>query len=243
MDNSRNESVKRAISSSEDESLEIERIPIKTIILKKKHPRETFDLKNFDWCDVPTFIHSMDQGPMSLYDRQKTRETKEQILNIKSRLAQENCILIPLYKNNGFHLCKNNEYQQKASDFMTKTGIYSLTNKLVDPYTDASKKCLADVVDQVQTTLDNLLHSQRLTKQQHSRMSINRSSVRLNYPYFTVDTRNISNILHLFIFMIYLILLVLQEEYPIQPIVVCNDGPTIGIARYVGHLHCKKRAE
>ncbi|CAF4610173.1 unnamed protein product, partial [Rotaria socialis] len=153
MDNSRNESVKRAISSSEDESLEIERIPIKTIILKKKHPRETFDLKNFDWCDVPTFIHSMDQGPMSLYDRQKTRETKEQILNIKSRLAQENCILIPLYKNNGFHLCKNNEYQQKASDFMTKTGIYSLTNKLVDPYTDASKKCLAEVVDQVQTTL------------------------------------------------------------------------------------------
>ncbi|CAF2076157.1 unnamed protein product [Rotaria magnacalcarata] len=48
--------------------------------------------------------------------------------------------------------------------------------------------------------------------------------------------------------MIYLILLIIQEEYPIQPIVVCNDGPTIGIARYVGHLlgllfneatHCK----
>ncbi|CAF5222662.1 unnamed protein product, partial [Rotaria magnacalcarata] len=170
----------------------------------------------------------MDQGPMSLYDRQKARETKEQILNIKSRLAQENCILRPLHKNNGFHLCKNNEYQQKVSDFMTKTSIYSLINKLIDPYTDASKKCLAAVVDQVQTTLDSLLHSQRLTKQQHSRMSINRSSVRLNYLYFTVDTRS--------------------EEYPIQPIVVCNDGPTIGISRYVGHLlgllfneatHCK----
>ena len=30
--------------------------------------------------------------------------------------------------------------------------------------------------------------------------------------------------------------MIIQEECPIQPIVVCNDGPTIGIARYVGHL-------
>ncbi|CAF2979247.1 unnamed protein product [Rotaria socialis] len=240
MDYSMNEPVKRAISSSEDESLEAECYSNQDDTFEKKyqvnedddssssdddnagdkklseHHRETFDFRNLDWGDVPTFIHSMDQGPMSLYDRQKARETKEQILNIKSRLAQENCILRPLYKNNGFHLCKNNEYQQKVSDFMTKTSIYSLINKLIDPYTDASKKCLADVVDQVQTTLDNLLHSQRLTKQKHSRMSINRSSVRLNYLYFTVDTRS--------------------EECPIQPIVVCNDGPTIGIAGYVGHL-------
>lgn len=235
MDSSRNEFIEHKVSSSfDDDSASSDDGNAGDKELSEHH-RETFDFKTIDWCDVPTFIHSMDQGPMSLYDRQIARETKEQILNIRSRLAQDNLTLRPLYKNNGFHLCTNNEFQQKVSDYMTQTNIYSLTNRLIDSYTDASKKCLADVVDQVQTTLDNLLHSQHLTKLQHSRMSIDRSSVRLNYLYFIVDTRKVSDMFFIFIFTIYLILII-QDECPIQPIVVCNDGPTIGIARYVGHL-------
>ncbi|CAF4621173.1 unnamed protein product, partial [Rotaria magnacalcarata] len=95
MDYSMNEPVKRAISSSEDESLEAECYSNQDDTFFQKyqvnedddssssdddnagdkklseHHRETFDFRNLDWGDVPTFIHSMDQGPMSLYDRQK----------------------------------------------------------------------------------------------------------------------------------------------------------------------------
>ncbi|CAF5180539.1 unnamed protein product, partial [Rotaria sp. Silwood1] len=60
-------------------------------------------------------------------------------------------------------------------------------------------------------------------------MKINRSTVRMNYLYFVSDTH--------------------KEGIPVQPIIVCNDGPTMGISRYLGRLlgllfndatYCKK---
>ncbi|CAF1117550.1 unnamed protein product [Rotaria sordida] len=60
-------------------------------------------------------------------------------------------------------------------------------------------------------------------------MKIDRSTVRMNYLYFVSDTH--------------------KEGIPVQPIMVCNEGPTMGISRYLGRLlgllfndatHCKK---
>ncbi|CAF4797632.1 unnamed protein product [Rotaria sp. Silwood2] len=155
------------------------------------HHRETPIFQNLDWCDVPDFISSMEQGSMNRYDREKARQNKEKLQAIRRDLAEKNLILRPSYQGNGFHLYTINEFQQKVSNFMTQTDIYSFIKKLTYPNWDASQQYLATIVDQVETTLDNLFHSQQISKVQHWRMRIHRSFVRMNYLYFVADIREV----------------------------------------------------
>ncbi|CAF4758964.1 unnamed protein product, partial [Rotaria sp. Silwood2] len=124
-------------------------------------------------------------------DREKARQNKEKLQAIRRDLAEKNLILRPSYQGNGFHLYTINEFQQKVSNFMTQTDIYSFIKKLTYPNWDASQQYLATIVDQVETTLDNLFHSQQISKVQHWRMRIHRSFVRMNYLYFVADIREV----------------------------------------------------
>ncbi|CAF3931569.1 unnamed protein product [Rotaria sp. Silwood2] len=212
------------------------------------HHRETPIFQNLDCCDVPDFISSMEEGSMNRYDREKARQNKEKFQAIRRDLVEKNLILRPSYQGNGFHLYTINEFQQKVSHFMTQTDIYSFIKKLTYPNGDASQQYLATIVDQVETTLDNLFHSQQISKVQHWRMRINRSFVRMNYLYFVADIREVGVRFSFLIIYIVFDHIDTQDDKPIRPIMVCNDGPTMGIARYLGHLlgllfneatHCK----
>ncbi|CAF1434591.1 unnamed protein product [Adineta steineri] len=112
---------------------------------------------------------------------------------------------------------------------MTQTNCYSFLFKLSRSYPHASQNRLANIVDRVETTLNNLFHSKSITETQYNLMKINRTSVRMNYLYFVSQTH--------------------KEGIPVQPIMICNDGPTEGICRFLGRLlgllfndstHCKK---
>ncbi|CAF4818699.1 unnamed protein product, partial [Rotaria sp. Silwood2] len=96
-------------------------------------------------------------------------------------------------------------------------------------YPTASQNHLAKMVERIETKLNNLLSSKSINETQYMAMKIDRSTVRMNYLYFVSNTH--------------------KEGIPVQPILVCNDGPTNGISRYLGRLlglllnnatHCKK---
>jgi hypothetical protein len=75
---------------------------------------------------------------------------------------------------------------------------------------------LADVVGRIETTLKELLICKLITDQQYVLMYPNRLSVQMNYLYFVPDTD--------------------KEGVPLEPIVICKDGPTEGISRYLSHV-------
>ncbi|CAF1379458.1 unnamed protein product [Rotaria sordida] len=112
---------------------------------------------------------------------------------------------------------------------MNQTSCYSFIFKLSRNYPTASQNRLAKILERVETTLNNLFQSKSITEAQYMAMKIDRSTVRTNYLYFVSDTH--------------------KEGIPVQPIMVCNEGPTMGISRYPGRLlgllfndatHCKK---
>ncbi|CAF1494537.1 unnamed protein product [Adineta steineri] len=112
---------------------------------------------------------------------------------------------------------------------MTQTNCYSFLFKRSRSYLHASQNRLANIVERVETTLNNLFHSKSITETQYNLMKINRTSVRMNYLYFVSQTH--------------------KEGIPVQPNMICNDGPTEGICRFLGCLlgllfndstHCKK---
>ncbi|CAF1425737.1 unnamed protein product [Rotaria sordida] len=99
---------------------------------------------------------------------------------------------------------------------MNQTGCYSFIFKLSCNYPTASQNRLAKILERVETTLNNLFQSKSITEAQYMAIKIDRSTVRMNYLYFVSDTH--------------------KEGIPVQPIMVCNEGPTMGISRYHGRL-------
>ncbi|CAF5081864.1 unnamed protein product, partial [Rotaria magnacalcarata] len=95
-------------------------------------------------------------------------------------------------------------------------GAYKLIHQLNGVNQNASKKCLIDIVERVEIKLHNLLRSKSIAKRQYLAMTIDRSSLILNYLYFVPETH--------------------KEDMPVRPITICNDGPTMNIVRYITPL-------
>jgi len=152
------------------------------------HHYESPNLRDHDWWKVPYYINDMDQIPTNRYERQQASHAKDELLSIRRHLGIHNLILRPAYKGTGYHLYSASDFQQKVSQFMTRTDIYSLVYKLSRSYPNSSQKCLANIVDRVETILNNLFHSKCITEAQYMKMNINRSMVRMHYLYFVADT-------------------------------------------------------
>ncbi|CAF1199715.1 unnamed protein product [Rotaria sordida] len=169
------------------------------------HHKETSSDKNIDWSDSSYLTHDDRLQSMTRFERRQACYYQAKIQQIRQQLRNENLILRPIYKDIGYHV------------------------ELSRSYPTASQNRLAKIVERVETTLNNLLHSKSITEAQHMTMKIDRSTVRMHYLNFVSDTH--------------------KEGIPVQPIMVCNNGPTIGISRYLGRLlgllfndatYCKK---
>jgi hypothetical protein len=161
-----------------------------------RHHYESPNLKDLDWWKVPYYINEMDQIPTNRYERQKASHDKHELLSIRRHLGINNLILRPAYKGTGYHLYSASDFQRKVSQFMTRTDVYSLVYKVSRSYPDSSQKCLANIVDRIETTLNNLFHSKCITEAQYMKMNINRSMVRMHYLYFVADTYKVCLLLH-----------------------------------------------
>ncbi len=171
------------------------------------HHKEPSNLKNRDWYDVPSFVWDISWAPLP--NRHVYREFsyyKDKIRSIRRRLANDNLILRPIYKDIGYHLDSIHTFQTKVSEFMAQASCYSFVCKLSRSYPYGSQTRLAEIVKTVETTLDNLFHSKSITEAQYKMMKIDRTLVRMNYLYFVSETHKVC---------ILFVLLFLSDIYPI----------------------------
>jgi hypothetical protein len=153
------------------------------------HHRVPMVLQTMDWNDLTDYIRDMDSGPMSQQSREEARREKQTLLSIRHKLKRNNTILRGAYKGNGFHFYQANDFRRKAANYMSQMDIYSLIRKLNGRNPKhITQNCLLNIVNRVETTLDDLCRSKSLTEFQHTCMNPSRAQVQLNYLYFVPET-------------------------------------------------------
>jgi hypothetical protein len=146
-------------------------------------------LDDLDWNDITQMIHNMDSMPsMNLHARQMARLHKQKILSMRHKLSKEKLMMRASYKGYSFHTYSAKEFQQKASNYIEKTGIYKFINDVNPNNPKVSQKCLKEVIERVDTTLNDLLHCKSITDTHYLLMHPKRSIIRLNYLHFVPDT-------------------------------------------------------
>ena len=149
-------------------------------------------INDLDWDDVTQLIHQMDAKPgMSFNARQMARQHKQKILTMRRQLAKEKLIMRASYKGYSFHTYSANQFQQRALNYIEKTGIYHFINTINPSDPKISHQCLNEMIQQVDTTLNNLLASKSITDAQYVLMRPQRSIIRLNYLHFVPDTSKV----------------------------------------------------
>ena len=146
-------------------------------------------LDDLDWNDTTQMIHNMDSMPgMDLHSRQMARLHKQKIFSMRHQLSKEKLIMRASYKGYSFHTYSVKEFQQKASGYIGKTGIYKFINDVNPKNPKVSQKCLKDVIQRVDTTLKSLLHCKSINDTHYILIHPKRSIIRLNYLHFVPDT-------------------------------------------------------
>ena len=145
-------------------------------------------LQDVDWNDMPTLINRMDEGPMSEDDRQMAQFHKATVLSKRRKLMDEHLIMRASYKSLAFDEYPAEDFKRKSFEYIKRSGIYKLIGKVAETNPKVSQTCLANIVEQVEQTLKDLLRSKLITVGQYLRMRLNRSYVQLNYLHFVPDT-------------------------------------------------------
>jgi hypothetical protein len=153
------------------------------------HHRAPRSLDNTDWDDLTDVIRALDSGPMDEQSRQLARRDKQILLSIRHKLKKNKALMRGAYRGNSLHTYCAKDFHRKAAAYMTQMGIYSLVRKLNGRYPEhITQNCLANIVERVKTTLDDLYRSGSLTQFQLTCMDLSRAQVQLNYLYFVPDT-------------------------------------------------------
>ena len=153
------------------------------------HHRAPRDLDNMDWNDLTDVIRALDSGPMDEQSRALARQYQQNLLSIRHKLQRNNAIVRGSYRGNSVHTYRAKDFHRKAGTYMRQMGIYSLIRKLSGRYPEhITQNCLANIVERVKTTLDDLYRSRSLTEFQLTCMDLGRAQVQLNYLYFVPDT-------------------------------------------------------
>lgn len=152
------------------------------------HHKVHLALQNMDWTDLIDMIYYMDFGLMDEEKCKEAHNAKELLLSIHYGLKKHKIILRASYKGDGFHAFQAKYFHRKASIYMKKMRVYSVIQQLNGPYPEIiTQRCLANIVDRVETTLDDLYNSKCLSNVQHAMMDIQRAQVQLNYLYFVPE--------------------------------------------------------
>ena len=153
------------------------------------HHRAPLDLDNIDWNDLTDVIRALDSGPMDEQSRALARHHKQNLLSIRHKLKRNNAVIRGSYRGNSLHTYRANDFHRKAAFYMAQIGIYSLIRKLNGRHPEhITQSCLINIVDRVETTLDDLYRSGSLNEFKLTCMELDRAQVQLNYLYFVPET-------------------------------------------------------
>lgn len=148
-------------------------------------------LQDVDWNDMPALIAHMDAGPMNEDARRMAQLHKETILLERQKLIDGNKIMRASYNNLQFHEYPASDFKRKSFRYIKQSGIYKCIGEINEINPKVSQKCLTNIVEQVEHTLNDLLCSKIITARQYVHMHMNRSIVQLNYLYFVPDTEQV----------------------------------------------------
>ncbi|CAF1322746.1 unnamed protein product [Adineta steineri] len=173
-------------------------------------------LQDIDYNDMPTLLNQMDSGSMSTNARKLAQFHKEIILLMRQELIDENLIMRASYNGYTFHKYPASDFQRKSFEYIKQSDTYKFIEQINEKNPNVSQKCLLNTVEQVECTLKDLLSSKLITTRQYIHMHLNRSYAQLNYLHFVPD--------------------IVQGEMLVRPIIICKDGATMNITRYLSHL-------
>ncbi|CAF1279231.1 unnamed protein product [Rotaria sordida] len=171
----------------------------------------------YDWDEIIKIIdHMNSKANMTFVAREIAQVQKENILSMRRYLKKEKLIMRASYEGYSFHTYLAKEFQEKASNYIQQSGIYQFINEIDIKNSTISHNCLNNIIQEVETTLNQLLYSKSINYYQYVFMDPKRIHIQLNYLHFVPDTS--------------------EKGDPLQPIIICKNGPTFNIALYLNRI-------
>ncbi|CAF3277688.1 unnamed protein product [Rotaria sp. Silwood2] len=172
-------------------------------------------LQYLDWQDCSQLINNIDSIDL------KSEQFRERILSMRYQLIKENDVLRTSYKGYSLHMFRIKDFQRLSWDYIKQNSIYTLIKKINTTKPTVSQQCLMKIVEQVETTLDDLFCSDVITQRQYDQMRVSRFEAELHYLIFALDMKtNKKN----------------ETFYLVRPIMICNNGATMRISHYLSNL-------
>ncbi|CAF3127098.1 unnamed protein product [Rotaria sp. Silwood2] len=181
------------------------------------HHRVPSTLDDYDWDDITNVIHHMDTNPyVTEADRQIAKQQKQNILSMRDRLSKEKLIIRASYKGYSFSTYLASQFEQISTNYITQSGTYKFIDDINPTNPIVSQNCLQNMIQKIDATLNMLFVSKLITDQQYILMHPKRSTIQLNYLHFVPD--------------------IYQEHPQLQPIMICKNGPTFNLAKYLSGI-------
>lgn len=144
-----------------------------------------------------------------------SKEFQERMISLQNHWIKQKYILRTCFKGYAFHRFETFDFDRQSLDYLQNIGIYRLikTINTVNPVVSQHK--LMDIIGEIESKLNDLYHSRRLTQEQYDQMRIHRSKVELNHLLFIYD--KVSLIVHIEIssnsFLFFLVISTLRSLY------------------------------
>ena len=112
--------------------------------------------------------------PLTVFDEMRAYHEYRLVKSIRCKLKKANLILRPTDKSGVLHIGSASDYERKAIEYRAKTGAY----------TELAFSPLEDIVNKVESVLNDLRSKKYILIKQHIKMFPNRAKVHLAYMYF-----------------------------------------------------------
>jgi hypothetical protein len=112
--------------------------------------------------------------PLTIYDEIRAHREHRLVRSIRYKLKKANLVLRPTDKSGVLHIGSASDYERKAIEYRAKTGAY--VELASDP--------LEDIVNKVESVLNDLRSKKYISVKQYIKMIPNRAKVHLPYMYF-----------------------------------------------------------
>ncbi|CAF5203819.1 unnamed protein product, partial [Rotaria magnacalcarata] len=138
----------------------------------------------------------------------RAKHENQLVLSIQRKLKKANAIIRRTDKSKIFYICSSEEFEQKAIDYMKKTGAYQQITNAINP--------LGNIRHLITNLLDNLKEKKSITNEQWKNMLPNLRNCELPHLYFIPKVHKIN--------------------VPLRPIMSFKGSSAINISKFLNDL-------
>ncbi|CAF1599908.1 unnamed protein product [Rotaria magnacalcarata] len=166
-----------------------------------EHAKEFFHL-------IKTRLYEFRSAPLSHKLMARAKHENQLVLSIQRKLKKANAIIRRTDKSKIFYICSSEEFEQKAIDYMKKTGAYQQITNAINP--------LGNIRHLITNLLDNLKEKKSITNEQWKNMLPNLRNCELPHLYFIPKVHKIN--------------------VPLRPIMSFKGSSAINISKFLNDL-------